>query len=43
MHPAPTWAVYRDAKTGQLIRKYIRVDEAKRFQGKAETSKSKQP
>jgi len=23
MHPTPTWAVYRDLKTGQLVRKYI--------------------
>ena len=23
MHPTPTWVVYRDLKTGQLVRKYI--------------------
>ncbi len=23
MHPAPIWAVYRDAKTGRLLRKYV--------------------
>lgn len=30
MHPTPTWAVYRDAETGHLVRKYIAAGEAKR-------------
>ncbi len=39
MHPTPTWAVYRDAKTGRLIRKYISTGDAKSSQQEAEPEK----
>jgi hypothetical protein len=40
MHPTPTWAVYRDAKTGRLIRKYISTGDASSSQPKAESAKT---
>ncbi len=43
MHPTPTWAVYRDAKTGRLMRKYISSSDAKSLQQKTEQTKSKGP
>jgi len=41
MHPTPTWAVYRDTKTGRLIRKYIPNGDAKQTPQKAESTRTK--
>jgi hypothetical protein len=38
MHPTPTWAVYRDAKTGLLIRKYISTGDANSSQQTAQST-----
>lgn len=43
MHPTPTWAVYRDAKTGQLVRKYIASGEAKSAQQETVQLKTQHP
>ncbi len=41
MHPTPIWAVYRDAKTGRLIRKYIPAGDAKQTAQKTEVTRTK--
>ena len=43
MYPTPAWAVYRDAKTGRLIRKYIAGGDSKSPSPKTEQHKNKQP
>ena len=43
MHPTPTWAVYRDAKTGRLMRKYISSGDGKSPAQKPEHHKNKRP
>jgi hypothetical protein len=43
MHPTPAWAVYRDAKTGRLMRKYISSGNEKSRPQKREHHKNKRP